>query len=231
MAADRPPVLTGGSWRDPAARYVRRCQRMVDRQLRGHGIVDPTLLDAFLRTPRHLFVDEALSERAYGDASLPIGCGQRISQPYIAARMIQLLDPRPDDRILEIGTGSGYQAAILSRLAGAIYTVERLQVLAARARENWRRAEVGPIALLVGDGSLGWPERAPFSAVLVSAAAPVVPHALLRQLALGGRMVIPVGSAGRQTVRRLVRTETGARVEECGRCSFVRLIGQEGFAE
>ena len=204
---------------------------MVQQQILGRGIDDPRLLEAFLATPRHLFVEEALSERSYGDCSLPIGCGQTISQPYIVARMIHLLSVTRHDRVLEIGTGSGYQAAILEQLSGAVYTVERLMPLARRSRENWRNAGVKRICLRVDDGSRGWPEAAPFTAIIVSAAAPSVPQTLLRQLVTGGRMVIPVGDAVKQHVKRLVRTDDGAVVEDYDSCSFVRLIGDEGFSE
>ena len=211
--------------------YERRCQRMVRQQILGRGIESPRILEAFLSTPRHFFVDEALSERAYGDAPLPIGCGQTLSGPYIVARMIALLAPERSDQVLEIGTGSGYQAALLDRLSGSVYTVERLEPLARRARENWQRAGCGPIPLRVADGSLGWPAEAPFTAILVSAAAPSVPRALLNQLVPGGRMVIPVGDVARQVIKRLVRTESGAHVEEFDGCSFVRLVGRQGFDE
>jgi protein-L-isoaspartate(D-aspartate) O-methyltransferase len=204
---------------------------MVREQILGRGVDNPRLLEAFLWTRRHLFVDEALSERAYGDAPLPIGSGQTISQPYIIARMLGLLDIRAGQKILEVGTGSGYQAAILWRLGARVFTMERLPALARRARHNWARAGAGPIRQRIGDGTLGWPSEAPFCAILVSAAVPAVPESLLAQLVQGGRMVIPVGSAVRQSLRRLRRTEGGAAVEEFDPCSFVRLIGREGFDE
>ena len=142
-----------------------------------------------------------------------------------------MLGPAAGERVLEIGTGSGYQAALLSRLGAEVYSVERLGALAARARQNWHRAGVGPARIRVGDGTLGWPEESPFDAILVSAAAPAVPGPLLDQLAPDGRMVIPVGNAFRQTLKYLARTPQGARVEDRGICSFVRLIGEEGFGE
>jgi len=200
-------------------------------ELRRQGIEDEELLRAFQRVPRHLFVDEALTARAYRDGSLPIGHGQTISRPLTIAHMIETLALRPGDAVLEVGTGSGYQAALLSSLAGSVFTVERLPALAERARVNWRRAGVTEVRMRIGDGTLGWPGAGPFTVILVSAAAPDVPRTLLSQLAIGGRMVIPVGGAFRQTLRRLVRTEIGARVEDAGECAFVRLIGSEGFAE
>jgi len=201
------------------------------QQILARGVDDPRLLEAILLTPRHLFVDEALWERAYGDTALPIGAGQTISQPYIVARMIQLLELSAGESVLEVGTGSGYQTAILSRLAGTVHSIERVPALARRARQNWARAGCAEIHLRVGDGSLGWTQVAPFDAILVGAAAPAVPATLLRQLRVGGRMVIPVGHARRQVVKRLRRTAEGARVEDFDGCSFVRLVGREGFSE
>jgi protein-L-isoaspartate(D-aspartate) O-methyltransferase len=202
---------------------------MVRHQVLDRGVDEPRLLEALLATPRHLFVDEALGGRAYGEGALPIGCGQTISQPYIVARMLQLLGPGRGERVLEVGTGSGYQAALLARLAGAVFTVERIEALARRARERLRRAGVEGVRLRVGDGSLGWPEEAPFDAIIVAAAAPAVPRALLDQLAPGGRMVAPVGDAVRQAIRRVTRTGGGVTVEEFDPCSFVRLVGRQGF--
>ncbi len=202
---------------------------MVQQQVLGRSIDNPRLLEAFLSTPRHLFVDEALSERAYGDTALPIGWGQTISQPYIVARMIDLLAVAPGDKVLEIGTGSGYQAALLARLGASVYTMERIEGLAERAARNWEGAGIAGIAMRVADGSLGWPEAAPFQAILVSAAAPACPRPLLEQLAMHGRMVVPVGTAVQQVVKVIRRTTGGASVEDHDPCTFVRLIGKEGF--
>lgn len=204
---------------------------MVREQVLARGIDNPRLLEALLWAPRHLFVDEALSERAYGHTALPIGCGQTLTQPYLMARMIDLLDIQPGQAVLEVGTGSGYQAAVLWRLGARVFTIERIAALAERARDHWARAGAGPIRLATSDGSVGWSSEAPFSAILVSAAAPSVPRALLAQLVPGGRMAIPVGSAVRQSLRLLRRTAGGASVEEFDPCSFVRLIGREGFDE
>ena len=204
---------------------------MVREQILGRGIDDARLHRAFLEVPRHLFVDEALSGRAYGDSALPIGAGQTLSQPYIVARMLQLAGVEPGSKVLEVGTGSGYEAALLSRLGAEVFTIERHHSLARRARENWARAGLAAPALRIGDGTLGWPQNSPFDAIVVSAAAPAVPPLLLAQLLPGGRMVVPVGSAVRQVLKRLTRTVDGARVEEFESCSFVRLIGRAGFDE
>jgi len=203
---------------------------MVD-ELQSMGIADRAVLRAFLEVPRHLFVDEALLGRAYRDGSLPIGHGQTISRPSIVARMLEMLRLWPGEKALEVGTGSGYQSALLCQLTGAAFTIERLTGLAGRSRDNWRRAGVSGVQMKVGDGTRGWPAEAPFAAIIVSAAAPAVPRTLLHQLAPGGRMVIPVGHAFGQTLRLLTRTDLGARVEEAETCSFVRLIASEGFAE
>ena len=176
-------------------------------------------------------MDEALRARAYGDEALPIGCGQTLSQPFVIARMIERLGVRAGERVLEIGTGSGYQAALLTRLGYEVRTIERVEPLLQRARRNWEQAAIAGVRARLGDGSLGWPEEAPFHAILVSAAAPRVPQALLEQLAPGRRLVVPVGSAFRQTIRTLQRTAAGAEVEDGEECRFVRLIGAHGFAE
>jgi protein-L-isoaspartate(D-aspartate) O-methyltransferase len=204
---------------------------MVRRQILARGVQDARVLEAFLATPRHLFVDEALSPRAYDDGALPIGAGQTISQPFIVARMLQLLAISPGDRILEVGTGSGYQTALLARLAAEVYSMERVPILARRARDNWRHAGVQGVHARIGDGSQGWPAESPFSAIVVSAAAPSVPAALLAQVAPGGKLIVPVGDAVRQVLKLVRRTPAGTQVDEHDACSFVRLIGREGFSE
>jgi len=203
---------------------------MVDR-LRAQGIPDGPILAAFREVPRHQFVDEALRARAYGDGALPLGCGQTLSQPLIIGRMIAQLRVGPGDRVLEVGTGSGYQAALLARMGCDVFTIERIEPLLERARDNWGRAGIPGVRSRAGDGSAGWEEDAPFAGILVSAAAPRVPPALLAQIPPGRRLVVPVGSAFRQTVKTLVRTAAGAEVEDGEECRFVRLIGAQGFAE
>lgn len=214
----------------PEDDFLRRRARMVEA-LAAHGIADGEVLGAFGEVPRHRFVDEALQARAYGDGALPIGLGQTLSQPLVVGRMIEALRLAAADRVLEIGTGSGYQAALLQKLAAQVFTVERLEGLAERARRNWERAGVAPIPLRVGDGSLGWPEHAPYDAIIVAAATPRVPQALLEQLRPGGRLVVPVGGAFEQSLRVLVRSADGAEVREGETCRFVRLIGAQGFRE
>jgi protein-L-isoaspartate(D-aspartate) O-methyltransferase len=204
---------------------------MVQQQLLQRGIEEARILEAFLAVPRHLFVDEALAERAYSDTALPIGQGQTMSQPYIIGRMIQLLRPQPGDAVLEVGTGSGYQAAILKHLAGRVATIERLPALVRRAAENWRRAGVSGIDGRTGDGTLGWPGPESFDGIIVAAAAPSVPRPLLERLAPGGRLVAPVGGAVEQRLRLVERSADGTRVTEHESCAFVRCIGREGFAE
>lgn len=190
------------------------------------GVQDPVVLRVFEEVPRHLFVEEALREKAYGTHALPIGYQQTISQPEIAARMTELLEVGRGDRVLEVGTGSGYQAAILSRLAAEVVTVERIPQLARRAREVLRKLEMHNVQVKVCDGSLGLGEGELFNGILVAAAAPEIPEPLLNHLADGGRMVIPVGSGGRQALVRILRQGDHCLREEKGSCRFVKLIGR-----
>lgn len=204
---------------------------MIEYQIKERGIRDPAVLAAMLEVPRHLFVADRYQEFAYEDTPLPLPDGQTISQPYIVARMIELLQLKPAERVLEIGAGSGYAAAVLSRIVSEVYTVERLANLADYARE--RLAELGytNVHVLCGDGTLGWPEHAPYDGIMVAAGGPVVPESLRQQLAVGGRLVIPIGSHPR--IQRLIRltrvTENDYRQEKLDRVRFVPLIGQEGW--
>ncbi len=209
--------------------YAGRRKDMVARQVAARGVKNPRVLAAMEKVPRHLFVSEALRDQAYGDYPLPIGYAQTISQPYIVAEMTQALDVGPDDRVLEIGTGSGYQAALLAELAYRVYTVERVRELAIAARALFDQLHYHNIVTRCGDGTLGWPEEAPFDAIMVTAGAPYVSKKLLSQLGMGGRMVIPVGDKHSQTLVRLVRDEEGIHRSDMGDCRFVNLVGEEGW--
>lgn len=216
---------------DEPKKFARWRKDMVERQIIARGVNDPLVIDAMMNVPRHLFVSEALVDSAYGDFPLPIGEGQTISQPYIVAVMTELLELKPDDRVLEIGTGSGYAAAILSRIAKVVYTIERHTSLADSARRVFDRLGYDNIRLRQGDGSLGWPEAAPFDAIVVTAAAGRIPRALKDQLALGGRLVIPVGPPDVQELLRMRRTD-GDRYEQETLLAvrFVPLISAEAFS-
>lgn len=213
-----------------AGGFDDRRSRMVSRDIAPRGVHDPRVLDAIAVVPRERFVPDDLAEHAYDDGPLPIGEGQTISQPFIVALMAQAADLRPGDRVLEIGTGSGYGAAVLSRLAAAVWSVERRAPLAARARRTLRDLGYGNVEVVVGDGTLGWPDAAPYDAVVVTAGAPTVPDALVDQLAPGGRLVIPVGTASdRQELLRVRATASGTSREELGSVRFVPLVGTQGW--
>ncbi len=206
-------------------------RRMVERQLAGRDIRDERVLRAMERVPRELFVPEELRDRAYDDAALPIGSGQTISQPAMVALICELLALRGDERVLDVGTGSGYQAAVLAELAREVHTVERLPELAERARAALEAAGYEErIVVHVGDGTLGDPEHAPFAAIAVAAAAPDVPSALYGQLEPNGRLVLPVGSRHDQLLELVVREADKPRVIRSVPCRFVPLVGREGFS-
>ncbi|HEU0335639.1 MAG TPA: protein-L-isoaspartate(D-aspartate) O-methyltransferase [Gaiellaceae bacterium] len=204
---------------------------MVERQLRRRGIRDERVLAAMATVPRELFVPAGERLRAYADSALPIGCGQTISQPYVVAAMCQLLELDGGERVLDVGTGSGYAAAVLGELAASVVTVERVPELAERAREALAAAGHGEVEVRLGDGSLGAPDRAPFDAIAVAAAVPGVPSALYEQLRDGGRLVLPRGRRDEQELVRVVRTEAGPVETRSLPCRFVPLIGAEGFRE
>lgn len=189
---------------------ARTRERLIQR-LVEQGIRDPRVLDRIRNVPRHLFVDEALASRAYEDTALPIGHGQTISQPYIVAFMTEALGLRGGERVLEIGTGSGYQAAVLAGIAGSVFTIEIVEPLAAEAKERLARLGYGNVRVRAGDGYQGWPEEAPFEAIMVTAAAPRIPEPLKQQLKDGGRLVIPVGD---QEQELILLTRRGARFQE-----------------
>jgi protein-L-isoaspartate(D-aspartate) O-methyltransferase len=204
--------------------------RLVEN-LKGRGITDARVLEAFRQVPRHLFVDEALADQAYEDCSLPLGEKQTISQPLVVATMLTLLAPGREDRVLEIGTGSGYQTALLAHLAAQVYSMERLANLARLATRRLRAMKLINVHVKNFDGTYGWRDRAPFTGIIVTAAAPQIPRTLAEQLADEGRMVIPVGGKSDQVLKRVVRQGDGFRVEDHGRCTFVPLIGRFGWAE
>jgi len=204
---------------------------MVERQLKSRGIRDPAVLAAMLSVPREEFVPPELAGHAYDDSPLPIGEGQTISQPYMVAYMTEALEPTPADRVLEIGTGSGYAAAVLSRVVAEVHSVERIATLADAAQERLAGLGYSNIQVHLGDGSLGWPVHAPYDAIVVTAGAPKVPQPLLDQLAVGGRLVVPVGPDTRlQTLVRMRRTaENDFRREDHFGVMFVPLIGEAGW--
>lgn len=211
-------------------RFVAQRRALLD-QLRARGIHDLEILRTFDLVPRHEFVPEAVRHRAYEDAPLPIGFGQTASQPSLQALYMQLLGIGPHDRVLEIGTGSGFQTAVLAHLAERVYSVERIRELSIRARDALDCLRLSNVALLVGDGTIGWSRYAPYDAVLVAAAAPDVPTPLVDQLAEGGRMLVPVGNREVQRLLRVWRTPSGVEEEEVLDCTFVPLLGRFGWAE
>lgn len=205
-------------------------KKMVENQLIGRGIRDRRVIEAMLKIPRHLFVQEALAAQAYNDNPLPIGDRQTISQPYMVALMTELLELKGRERVLEIGTGSGYQAAVLAMLADHVYTMERIRPLAMRARKVLDGLGLLNINIKIDDGTCGWEEEAPFDAIVVTAGAPEIPEDLVKQLAPGGCLVVPVGDQFSQTLVRVLKREDGSfAVEQSIGCRFVKLIGKHGW--
>jgi protein-L-isoaspartate(D-aspartate) O-methyltransferase len=211
-------------------RFAAERQNMVDSQLRARGIRDPRVLDAMARVPRHDFVDERHRDQAYEDHPIPIAEGQTVSQPYIVALMLETLLLEPSSKVLEIGTGSGYQAAVLAELAAEVYSVERHPQLARAAEAALARHGYTNVSVILGDGSHGLPALAPFDAIIVSAAAPQVPSALFDQLREGGRMIIPVGPPEAQELQLVRKHEGRPIVNRLEGCRFVPLIGGQGYA-
>jgi protein-L-isoaspartate(D-aspartate) O-methyltransferase len=204
---------------------------MVERHVAGRGIQDERVLQAMREVPRHRFVPQVVAARAYGPGALPIGSKQTISQPWIVARMIELLELTGREKVLEVGTGTGYQAAVLSKLCARVHTIERINELASKASEIFRALRIANVSVKVFDGTYGWSEHAPFDRIIVAAAGPEVPEPLVQQLARTGRMVIPVGPAGNQRLARVTRVGTGVRIEDCGSAEFVPLVGKFGWRE
>ncbi len=202
---------------------------MVRRQIEARGIVDPNVLNAMRKILRHQFVSEALSDQAYSDYPLPIGEQQTISQPYIVAEMTQALSLTKDDRVLEIGTGSGYQAAILAEIVYRVYTIERINSLYINARRLFDKLRYHNIVTRYSDGTTGWKDESPFDAIIVTAGSPQIPQVLLDQLAMGGRLVMPVGGEHSQELIKIIKTEDGYEQVDLGGCRFVKLVGEHGW--
>jgi protein-L-isoaspartate(D-aspartate) O-methyltransferase len=217
---------------DPLANvdsFAEQRKRMVEEQLRSRGIRDPRLLAAMAKVPREVFIASEDFGRAYDDHPLPIGGGQTVSQPYMVAVMVAALQPRPSDRVLEVGAGTGYEAAILGELAAEVWTIERHQDLADKAREILSKLGYLNVHVVAGDGSVGLAEQAPFDGILVAAAAPKISDSLLAQLADGGRMVVPVGSRFEQLVQLVRKIGGEMAVSSLDACRFVPLVGKEGW--
>jgi protein-L-isoaspartate(D-aspartate) O-methyltransferase len=210
---------------DSEGRFARDRERMVD-ELAGRGVTDPRVLAAMRRVPRHRFVQEALQARAYGDHPLPIGEEQTISQPFIVGLMTSLLELSGREKVLEVGTGSGYQTAVLAELARRVCSIERLPRLAERARALLESLGPDNVWVRVGNGALGWPDQAPFDRIIVTAGGPVIPPPLVQQLAEGGRMVLPVGNPDNQTLTVVENVGGEIRQRTYGDCKFVKLVGK-----
>ena len=212
--------------------YEGQRRRMVEEQLVNRGISDLRIMEAMNRIPRHLFTHESLQHKAYGDTPLPIGENQTISQPYVVAAMTQALKLTKKDRVLEIGTGSGYQTALLAELAGQVFTIERLRSLAQKARILLEDLQyIHNIVFKVFDGTYGWPDQAPFDAILITASTPEIPEMLLSQLGDPGRLVVPVGGLEKQTLKLLTKSGGKVDTQEIGGCKFVPLVGKYGWPE
>jgi len=212
-------------------KYERQREEMVRTQIEARGIKAPKVLAAFRRVPRHLFVSEALRDQAYGDYPLPIGEQQTISQPYIVAEMTQALDLGEDDRVLEIGTGSGYQAAILAQIVYRVYTIERKRSLYLQARNLFDKLHYHNIVMKYADGTKGWRDESPFDGIIVTAGAPQIPDVLIDQMGEGGRLVVPVGNQHTQELIKIFRDDQNIRQINLGGCRFVKLVGQYGWKE
>ena len=222
---------------DPAARATQdrelAHQRalMVERYVAARDIKDQRVLQAMREVPRHLFVPQVLAAKAYGPGALPIGKNQTISQPYIVARMIELLELTGKEKVLEIGTGTGYQAVVLSKLCAKVFSIERINELALRAAELIREMKIYNATVKVFDGTYGWSDQAPFDRIIVAAAAPEVPEPLIQQLSRTGKLVIPIGPERNQRLARVTRVGTRVQIEDCGSAEFVPLVGRFGWKE
>jgi protein-L-isoaspartate(D-aspartate) O-methyltransferase len=210
-------------------KYERRRAKMVCQQIEPRGITDPDVLAAMRAVPRHVFVSDALKDQAYGDFPLPIGEQQTISQPFIVAEMTQALQIGKDDRVLEIGTGSGYQAAVLAQIAYRVYTIERIRSLYVQTRKLLDELNYHNVIMRCTDGTMGWKDESPFDAIIVTAGAPSLPESLIAQLAEGGRMVAPVGDQHAQDLIKITKDSNGIQRTSLGGCRFVKLVGKQGW--
>jgi protein-L-isoaspartate(D-aspartate) O-methyltransferase len=204
---------------------------MVNKQIISRGIKNKRLIEVMKEVPRHIFVPENLRNKAYEDCALPISCGQTISQPYIVAFMIDLLNLKEDEKVLEIGTGSGYNTVILAKLVKEVYTIERIKELAENAKRIFQELNIKNVIMKIGDGSKGWQEYQPYDAIIVTASVPFVPKCLLEQLKIGGRMVIPVGEYDIQTLTYIEKRENEFITRNTIGCVFVPLIGENAWSE
>jgi len=204
---------------------------MVERYVAARGVKEERILQAMREVPRHLFVPSVVAAKAYGPGALPIGKNQTISQPYIVARMIELLDLKGKEKVLEIGTGTGYQAVVLSKLCAKVFSIERINELALRAAELIREMKIYNATVKVFDGTYGWSDQAPFDRIIVAAAAPAVPEPLVQQLARTGKLIIPIGPEGNQRLARVTRVGTNVQIEDCGSAEFVPLVGKFGWKQ
>jgi protein-L-isoaspartate(D-aspartate) O-methyltransferase len=210
---------------------IRAREKMVQEQVAGRGVKDRRVAEAMLKVPREYFVESGLASRAYDDGPLPIGDKQTISQPYMVGLMSEALELKGDEKILEVGTGSGYQTAVLGLLTAQVFSIEKIRSLSVRARAILDELHYYNVALHVGDGTIGWSDHAPYDAIIVTAGAPSVPKPLLDQLGVGGRLVIPIGTEDSQVLKRVRRTESGTAEENLGECRFVKLWGKYGWAD
>jgi len=212
-------------------KFARWRRDMVEDQIIARGVTDNAVIAAMTHVPRHLFVSEAMADSAYGDFPLPIGEGQTISQPYIIAEMTQRLELTGSERVLEIGTGSGYQAAVLSRIVYKVYTIERNNTLFLQTRRLFDKLKYHNIVTRYSDGTQGWNQESPFDAIIVTAGGNQIPEPLVEQLAMGGRLIMPVGGHHSQELLKVEKTEKGIKTFNLGGCRFVKLIGQHGWSE
>ena len=211
--------------------YAQLRALMVERYVGGRGVKDARVLEAMRQVPRHIFVPQVVRAKSYGEGALPIGAGQTISQPWIVGRMIELLELSGGEKVLEVGTGTGYQACVLSKVAARVFSIERINELALRAVELVRELKLHNVSIKVFDGTYGWSDQAPFDRIIVAATAPELPEPLVQQLGRGGTLVIPLGRGDNQRLARVRRVGTGIQIEDCGPASFVPQIGKFGWKD